>query len=1110
MILLRSFLSGHIRIKRTLEYYDAGIGPRVPFGGGFGPTVSANFAVALGDYSTLSTTSSMPTGGLITRAGNAMLYDSTGKLTWAPNNMVLSSSNLGSATYWVSAKQGIGLDAVLTANYAADPFGGNTAARWQMDLNGGTTTNDRSRVTSVSAIPVAVSTTYILSMWIRSNTTSNYTIRFQTGGVGTFVDITVTPTWQRFSYSGVSVVSASSPFFGLLGGLGLSSTADILVYGIQLEAVTYQTTPSTYVATTSAAYYGPRFDYDPATLAAKGLLVEGSRTNLLTYSQDFRDTATAGSTRPWTWTRATVSSNTSGTIAPDGTSTASKLIEDTTPSATHTVYQTVSSTAGTAYTFSVYAKAAERTQINIGLFDGTLNISAYFNLSTGTYISSTGSPTAYSITNVGNGWYRVSLTGTTTPSTGTSLSGYLYPAVSGAIAYTGDGTSGVYIFGAQVELGAFATSYTPTVASSVARAAETFTLANYQNRLVESFYIDEQTGGSWSANINASATSPLTISTPTFGWVTSLRAYTNAYAGDITTPSWIDNSGTTGNRMYYDSTGALTWATANLLTYSEQFDNGAWTKTNSSITANAVIAPDGTVTADKLVENTATASHFVNSNVTVANTATYTYSVYAKAAERSYLTIYAINTGAAANTFFNLSTGTVVSTSSGATSAIVSVGNGWYRCSITATTTSTTSGIYPGISADGVNASYTGNGTSGIYIWGAQLEPVTYQTQPRAYIPTTSAAVYQPRYDYDPSVTPATPRGMLIEESRVNLNPYSQQFDGGSWTRNNILAFGSGSIANAVTAPDGTTTGYKITPNTTGAVAHSIYYNSVTLAAVTYAFSIYAKPAGYNWIKLGNLSTGGGVNFNLSTGAVGAASSGYSGSTTYVGNGWYRCIVIWTATAGSITPGFYIATADNNVVFAGDGTSGVYAWGMQIEAGSFATSYIPTTTASVTRVADVVKLSGSALTTLQGSAFSVGLEATTGIPAASINQQLLLGGLYSGTQAYLFMNTNTTAGSYDPSSSPTPSATATTGSGGWATTSRVALSNASSGRSLVMNNGSVQSASPFVQARTVVQLGAYSGLSTAFLCGWFRSFAAYNQKLPDAILKQKSTVGAPY
>ena len=229
MILLRSFLSGHIRIKRTLEYYDAGIGPRVPFGGGFGPTVSANFAVALGDFTTLSSTSTMPTGGSISRAGNAMLYDSTGKLTYAPNNLVLSSNNLGSATYWVSAKQGVGLDAVLTPNYAADPFGGNTAARWQLDLGGGTTSSDRSRVTTVSTIPVAIGTTYILSMWVKSNTASNYIIRFQTSGVGTFVDITVTPTWQRFYYLGNAAVSASSPFFGLLGGLGLSSTADLLV-----------------------------------------------------------------------------------------------------------------------------------------------------------------------------------------------------------------------------------------------------------------------------------------------------------------------------------------------------------------------------------------------------------------------------------------------------------------------------------------------------------------------------------------------------------------------------------------------------------------------------------------------------------------------------------------------------------------------------------------------------------------------------------------------------------------------------------------------------------------------------------------------------------------
>lgn len=176
----------------------------------------------------------------------------------------------------------------------------------------------------------------------------------------------------------------------------------------------------------------------------------------------------------------------------------------------------------------------------------------------------------------------------------------------------------------------------------------------------------------------------------------------------------------------------------NLLTYSEQFDNVIWFKTRSTVTANAMTSPDGTLSGDKLVEDTSNNSHFLYQTAVVSNGAQYTSTIYAKAGERGYLSLFVQGTTAAANTFFNLLNGTVVSTSSNATSSITSAGNGWYRCSVTTTTNSISMVNYWGISADGVNASYTGNGTSGIYIWGAQLEAGAFAT---SYIPTTIAQV---------------------------------------------------------------------------------------------------------------------------------------------------------------------------------------------------------------------------------------------------------------------------------------------------------------------------------------------------------------------------------
>ena len=157
----------------------------------------------------------------------------------------------------------------------------------------------------------------------------------------------------------------------------------------------------------------------------------------------------------------------------------------------------------------------------------------------------------------------------------------------------------------------------------------------------------------------------------------------------------------------------------NLLVRSQEFDNAAWTKVNSTVTANATTAPDGTTTAEKLVENSATDFHTVRPTAGVGTvTATECLSVFAKASERSWI---ALQLGTSRSAYFNLSAGTIGTTVGGTTATMTALANGWYRCSIAGERVASQSNTILLASADNT-ASYAGDGTSGVFIWGAQLE----------------------------------------------------------------------------------------------------------------------------------------------------------------------------------------------------------------------------------------------------------------------------------------------------------------------------------------------------------------------------------------------------
>ena len=177
-------------------------------------------------------------------------------------------------------------------------------------------------------------------------------------------------------------------------------------------------------------------------------------------------------------------------------------------------------------------------------------------------------------------------------------------------------------------------------------------------------------------------------------------------------------------------------ARTNLFTYSEDFSDASWVKSNATITTDAVVSPSNVQNADKIVEAATTGSHFFEKVVAVTSGTLYTWSGFFKAGERPSVSLTAF-TNANHTATFNLITGTA-STPVNATSAITNFGNGWYRCSITLTSGSTGTGFFDTYINNGTSASYAGNGTSGIYAWGAQLEAGAFAT---SYIPTTTASL---------------------------------------------------------------------------------------------------------------------------------------------------------------------------------------------------------------------------------------------------------------------------------------------------------------------------------------------------------------------------------
>jgi hypothetical protein len=420
-----------------------------------------------------------------TRATTATRTNAAGLIELTPYNLVTWSEQFNNAA-WILGAGGTASNPVVSANTIISPSGLQNAETIVFDRGAGNTLTDQSVITQ--SLTIATTNTHNFSIYLKATASGDVgkQIFIRCGSGGNLQAVTLTANWVRYESTASVTAGVNVVQLGNRGTITNANSVSVDVWGAQLvegtSALPYQLTET--------RLNRPRVDFSLG--GCPNLLLEPQRTNLVLRSEEFENAY---------WVKANVSVTANSAASPSGIINADKIIPNTS-SANHSVVTPYNiSVSGSSITASVYLKADGYNFAKLIITRDAAYTNYYrvlFNLSNGTIVSADGIIYVgnQSITSVGNGWYRcvITVTNAATNNTHGLEIGSLSTGVD--VPYIGNGTSGTLSWGAQIELGAYPTTYVPTTAATVTRNSDTFTLSNvFTNNLISS------AGGTWFADL---------------------------------------------------------------------------------------------------------------------------------------------------------------------------------------------------------------------------------------------------------------------------------------------------------------------------------------------------------------------------------------------------------------------------------------------------------------------------------------------------------------------------------------------------------------------------------------------------------------------------------